>query len=392
MLMKRNMMNIIPLLVIIFSDYVLAHPSHELTIGLSMEHDGIWDAIRTDGGSFICCGYMGDRVWVGSLSTEMDIEWQIPVCVGGPKEEAIAICPYADGYAIAVNSGVFSPGARHELLEDSNGWILLLEKDGGVLDSLSCCGDSRRTLADITPGPWNTLACCGITYSHHPQGSGAFWLMDRQGSIITSTDLWADSLKSLDCIEPVPGGGYILGGISSVSPSFTVIRVDSTGQPQWITRVGPDLRGIHARDVLVTDEGSCVVVGGGFWSDPLAVELDMETGVLSRTILNDGWFTLFGCDGTDGKLLFIGHNMLCDGADSETLITGVNSDDLSLPLTITCDGACRCRTLISSGDTLFIFGEVSEYWDGHQDIWATATVSSDWLPSDTGSRLNADYE
>lgn len=171
-----------------------------------------------------------------------------------------------------------------------------------------------------------------------------------------------------------------------------MIRVNPAGQLQWIARAGHELRGIHARDVILTDEGSCVAVGGGFWNDPLAVERDNDTGMLSRTILDEGWFTLFGCDGIDGKLLFIGHNMLCDGACSETLITGIDSDDLPLPLTITCCGACRCRTLISSGDTLFIFGEVSEYWDGHQDIWATATVSSDWMLSDFGSRLNADYE
>ncbi len=81
-------------------------------------------------------------------------------------------------------------------------------------------------------------------------------LMERQGSILTSTDLGADSVISLDCIEGVPGGGYILGGTSSVSPSFTVIHVDPAGQPRWIARVGHDLRGIHARDALLTDAGS----------------------------------------------------------------------------------------------------------------------------------------
>jgi hypothetical protein len=372
-------------------EFAPAHPSAEVTIENSGVHDGIWDALRTPEGSFICCGYMGSSAWLGKLSPDMGIEWQLLLGSGSSNEEALALCPFLDNYAVAVNSGVFSPGARHQL-QDSSGWIMLISKDGETLDTLSCSLDYRRVITDIAPGPGNYLACCGIIYGSNQEGSGAFWLMDSLGTIAVSVDLGADSLISIDCIEPVPGGDYILGGTSSVSPSFTMVRVDPAGNIQWMTRAGPGLLWMHARDILITDEGSCIAAGGGEWDNPVAVELDMDTGRIIRTITDDLWLTLFDCERVDGVLMMMGHNMLCDGADSETMIIGCNTDDPLLPLTVTCSGACRCRTLISSGDEFFIFGEVSEFWDGHQDIWAAATSRTDWIPTEFGSRLNADYE
>ena len=156
--------------------------------------------------------------------------------------------------------------------------------------------------------------------------------------------------------------------------------------------MGHEREGIHARDILLTEEGSCIAAGGGFGGDPLAVELDMDTGDTVRTLTDEGWFTLLGSDYGTGTLLLIGHNMLCDGADSETMIIGPDSGDPYLPLSITGHGATRCRTVISAGDSLYVFGEVSECWDGHQDIWAAATVRGDWIPAETGSRLNADFQ
>jgi hypothetical protein len=384
-------MGIVSALLMILGEFVPANPSYEITLGRTDEHDGIWDAVRTEEGSFICCGYSGNGLWVGSLSPEMELEWQLDPGSGSPSEEAVAICSYLDGYAVAVNSGVPSPGARHQLLEAVDSWILLLDEEGRTIDSLGYREDPGRVLMDIVPGPGGTLACCGITFGNDRPCAGAFWLLDSGGSILMTTDFGSDSISSLDCIEPIPGGGYILGGSSSVSPSFTVVRVDSSGELEWISRSGHQRTGIHARDILLTGNGSCMAAGGGLWSDPLAVELDTESGSLSGIPMDEGWFTIFGLDGSTGRVLYIGHNMLCDGADSETYVSEIGSNDQAFPLRITGRGACRCRTFIPSGDTLYIFGEVSEYWDGHQDIWASATVGSDWILEEDGSRLNADF-
>ena len=173
-----------------------------------------------------------------------------------------------------------------------------------------------------------------------------------------------------------------------------VVLLDTGGNILWDTRCGPENTDISARDLLSLDDELCLVVGGGLFDTPLAVMIDLNTGEVVEELLMDEWFTLYACEVRGGVPLCLGHNMLCDGADSETYIIGFYSDsDNHFPLRVIGNGACRCRSFVcSDGETIFIGGEMSECWGGHQNIWLVETVPADWGSEDGGSRMNAAFD
>lgn len=387
---------IIPAVLLLQGAFEPSVPAMEVRFGTDGVHDGVWAVELCPSGDLVCAGYTDDLAWIGGLSLDLEVLWELTPDMSDGFDEALAIAPMASGEGTVVvgNSDVRSPGARHEL-DSASGWILMLTAEGEPAREIDLSSEGRIVVLDVIPLDSGGFACCGFRAAHGDAPDRA-WLCtyDGTGEPILTVTSTGDVPTRYHTLLQLDDGGFMAGGSFSDGLGILFERISPDGEVTVITVAQQGSVDCEVRDLALSEDwNTCVAAGGGYWSDPFSLLLDTGTAeMIDDTNLNE-WFTPYSVEYTDIGPLLIGHNMLCDGADSETYLTcATGIPDSGLPLRIYGYGAVRCRSVLQLPEGGYLIaGEVSEEWGGYQDIWIAITDPSDWGTAEDGSVLFADY-
>jgi len=370
-------------------------PAVETRFGTADVHDGIWDVEYGPDGTFICAGYTAEKAWIGNLSPDLEVLWELTPDRSDGYDEALALARMrsGEGFLVAGNSHVGSPGTRH-LLSDAFGWILCISNEGVIRWELDLSADERIVVLDVIPTLTGGFVCCGFKAAEGGEPETAwFGVFNGSGeSLFLDTPHPGRSVRFTSLLQ-LDESGFIVSGTVDDDQSLLFERISTDGESIWLTEVDRGLYGSAISDMMMSDDGTtCIAAGGDLWDNPFSFLMDISTGAVNEDIRFDGWYTLFSVKPTDDGPVFLGHNMLCDGADSETyLISLSGTSEIGLPLRIYGYGAVRCRSFLPlPEDGFLIAGEVCEEWGGYQDIWLAVTRPSDWNSAEAGSTLFAD--
>lgn len=386
----------IPLLLLLGAFDPPPVPSSEFRTGTEGVHDGVWAVESCSGGTFVCAGYTGHRAWIAGLSPDLELLWELTPDVSEGFDEALAIAPLISGEGIVVvgNSNVRSPGTRH-MMDEASGWILILTTRGEPVREIDLSTGGRIVVLDVIPLEDGGFACCGFRAAEGETPDGS-WLatFDGSGEPLLSMASSSEVPSRYHSLLQLEDGGFIAGG-SFDDLGILFDRISTEGEITVITVTQQGSRDSEVRDLALTPAGdSCLAAGGGLWNDPFLLYLDPLTAVITRDRGFDEWFTAYSLEYTGIGPVLIGHNMLCDGADSETYLTSATGvQGGGLPLRIYGYGAVRCRSFAPLPEFGYLVaGEVSEEWGEYQDIWIAITYPSDWYSEEGGSFLFADHQ
>ena len=159
-------------------------------------------------------------------------------------------------------------------------------------------GDGGETASDVLVTDDNRFLVLGSTTSI---GAGEFdvWLFktDAQGDVSWEKTYGGTDWEEGNSIQPIPGGGYIIGGYTvskgSGARDMYFINIDASGNVRWEETYGDQHNDI-ANKVLVTDDGGFLF--GGYTTNIVTDEQSYTDILIVRTN-NSGaveWTTTFG--------------------------------------------------------------------------------------------------
>lgn len=113
--------------------------------------------------------------------------------------------------------------------------------------------------------------------SQNVQGQNDYWIIKLDGNGIRQWDrsYGAPLSDNLDCVRQTSDGGFLLAGSSMPgaggdktqagfgSYDYWIVKTDATGRMQWDKTTG-GLRDDYVRDLLLTDDGGCLLAGESY--------------------------------------------------------------------------------------------------------------------------------
>ncbi|MBC7949778.1 MAG: gliding motility-associated C-terminal domain-containing protein [Chitinophagaceae bacterium] len=159
---------------------------------------------------------------------------------------------------------------------DLQGWLLRLDKNGGILWKKTIGSAAPENLSDITPTPDGNFLVCGRSARNGTAFKYDTWLvkMDPVGNIIWEKTYGGSEDEIAFHIKLVPSGGFIMAG-HGASPELPghhgsidgfIMRIDDNGVVVWQKMVGGSV-GEQLLGMTVLPNSSFVFAGGSNSSD-----------------------------------------------------------------------------------------------------------------------------
>ncbi len=160
-------------------------------------------------------------------------------------------------------------------------WAVKIRGDGSVQWDKAFGGDANDFLFAIAETPTGGYLFAGCSYSdanfdksENSRGGADFWVIktDNAGNKVWDKTYGGDADDWLFSMKPLPGGGYILGGMSFSDANgektdplrgqndYWLIKIDEDGNQLWDKTYGGDQEETLA-SVLPTDDGGYLLFG-----------------------------------------------------------------------------------------------------------------------------------
>lgn len=235
------------------------------TITYGGEGDEIfWTADRAPDGGFFLLGQT-DSIGAGGFDfflvrTDSDGNELWSHAYGGANiDRAFGIGVTDDGKALLA-------GFQGQNTRNMNILFMQVDGDGGALWQERLAGDRFDVAHDVLPLPDGGFVISGYTSSFGPRDHDGFLMRLAEHGRMLWMRLYGDiGDDRVLHVDTMPDGGYALVGYSDLD--VVVWRVDENGNLLWIYRDEGLLSDV-GRDVIVTEAGRIVVVGGNRSENP----------------------------------------------------------------------------------------------------------------------------
>lgn len=285
-----------PLLLLLLSSALSGQvrERREACLGASGE-EGCYGAAPSPDGGFLLAGSSqsgadgakftpsrgGYDYWVVKLDEKGAVQWDRSY--GGQGEEELwAVLPVEDGYILGGSS---SSGPGGDKTEPSRGksdyWVVRTDLNGNILWDRTFGGKSDDWLYAVAPATYGGFLLGGASISapggdktESRRGGFDYWVVrtDSHGNKLWDKRYGGASDDYLQCMLPLPDGGFLLGGHSFSGSGgdktetsrggydYWLLRISASGDKIWDRRFGGDgdeyCYGLH-----LTPEGQFLAAG-----------------------------------------------------------------------------------------------------------------------------------
>ncbi|MDX1913110.1 MAG: HYR domain-containing protein [Saprospiraceae bacterium] len=263
-------------------------------------------------------------VWVLCLHTLWGTgQTSFQKTLGGPGQET-------GTYVVEMNDGYVIAGHTTNTGGNQDALLVRIDLSGAPVWQKRFGGAQADLFQFVVATPDGGLLAAGETRSFGAGNSDAYLIKtDGQGNTQWARTIGANGFnEQIRSIISLPGGGYVLSGLStpegSNSSSTVFVRLDPNGNTLWSRMYSSNISNILLANYI---SGNTIFAGGALDTDAALVQLDLGTGSITSTALYAGGGTeaLYYQQPTqDGNLLLCDHTWSANtGTDVEVWVQKV---------------------------------------------------------------------
>lgn len=204
--------------------------------------------------------YGGKDYWIVKLDAGGNVQWNKTYGGTSTDELSSVFQTYDGGFFVAGFSASDSNGIKLEHKFGQNDFWVIKTDAFGIIQWQNTIGGDRtdvlRSALQTSDGGYvlfgNSSSSISGDKTEDSVGSGDFWIVktDGLGNIQWQNTIGGTGYDFGQIVDQTSDGGFILGGISTspvsgekTTPNFSgsdlwIIKVDSTGNPQWQRNIG----------------------------------------------------------------------------------------------------------------------------------------------------------
>ncbi|MHB1314206.1 MAG: S8 family serine peptidase [Christensenellales bacterium] len=225
-------------------------------------NEELWDITETNDGGYIAAGYTGSSDgdvtgnhggvdgWVVKLGKDGGLQWQ--KCLGGSSDDDVlhAIIPAQDGGYIVVGKSNSDDGDAAGNLGNTDGWLVKIDGNGGVVWQKHIGGSNNEVLDDINMTSDGNFIAAGHIWSdkgnitkRHGSLDAMAVKLKSDGTVIWKNTYGGDQKDAFKSILPSADGGCLAAGYTDSSNGDAtgnhgsydgwVVKLDANGSVEW---------------------------------------------------------------------------------------------------------------------------------------------------------------